>query len=88
MISLVGGSKGLLVNNTNLCKQTNRASVLLDGQNSKIADSTPKVGGQVPEGAQRTTNTTNGSTAGITLATPGVRPHRFAHNLSLTPHRA
>ena len=44
VISLAGGSKGLLVNNTNLCAQANKATVLLDGQNGKTADSTPKVG--------------------------------------------
>ena len=37
MIYLVGGSKGLLVNNTNLCKQTNKATVLLDAQNNRGA---------------------------------------------------
>ena len=49
VISLVGGSKGLLVNNTNLCKQTNKATVLLDGQNSKVADSTPKMAIKCPK---------------------------------------
>ncbi len=49
VISLVGGSKGLLVNNTNICKKTNRATVLLDGQNSKVADSTPKLAIKCPK---------------------------------------
>ena len=43
-ISLVGGNKGLLVNNTSLCKQANKATVLLDGHNNATADSTPTVG--------------------------------------------
>ena len=43
VISLAGGAKGLLVNNTNLCAQANVATVLLDGQNGKTADSTPTV---------------------------------------------
>ena len=38
-----GGKKGLLVNSTNLCKATNRASVLLDGQNGKAYDTEPVV---------------------------------------------
>jgi hypothetical protein len=43
VISLDGGGKGLLVNNTNLCTHRNNATVLLDGQNNKTADSNPKV---------------------------------------------
>ena len=53
VISLVGGSKGLLVNNANLCKQTNRASVLLDGHNNATADSTPKVAVKCPKPRKR-----------------------------------
>ena len=49
VIRLVGGSKGLLVNNTNLCKKTNRATVLLDAHNSATADSTPKVALKCPK---------------------------------------
>jgi hypothetical protein len=43
VISLQGAGKGLLVNNTNLCAQTNRATVFLDGQNGKASDSSPTV---------------------------------------------
>jgi hypothetical protein len=43
VIQLQGAGKGLLVNNTNLCTHKNNATVLLDGQNGKTADSTPKL---------------------------------------------
>ena len=36
-----GGKKGLLVNSTDLCKQTNRAVALFDGQNGKTFDAKP-----------------------------------------------
>jgi hypothetical protein len=36
-----GGEKGLLVNNTELCKAKPRADVKLDAQNGKFSDSTP-----------------------------------------------
>jgi hypothetical protein len=38
-----GGKKGLLVNNTNLCKAKPRATVLFDGQNGKLHDTHPLV---------------------------------------------
>jgi hypothetical protein len=44
VLSMKGGKKGLLVNSRNLCRTTNRATVLLDGQNGKTADSSPVVG--------------------------------------------
>jgi hypothetical protein len=43
VLEMQGGKKGLLVNNRNLCKSTNRANVLFDGQNGKTADSRPVV---------------------------------------------
>ena len=49
VIRLVGGSKGLLVNNTNLCKKVNRATVALDAHNNATADSTPKVALKCPK---------------------------------------
>ncbi len=49
IIRLVGGHKGLLVNNTNLCKQPNRAAVFLNGHNNKIADSTPNIAVKCPK---------------------------------------
>ncbi len=49
IIRLVGGHKGLLVNNTNLCKQPNRAAVFLNGQNNKIADSNPHIALKCPK---------------------------------------
>jgi hypothetical protein len=43
VLEMKGGKKGLLVNNRNLCKSTNRATVLFDGHNGKTADSQPLV---------------------------------------------
>ncbi len=40
-LTMQGGKKGLLENSRNLCATTNRASVQLDAQNGKTADSTP-----------------------------------------------
>ncbi len=48
VISLVGGHKGLLVNNTNLCTHKDIAGVQLTGQNNKTADSNPKVAVKCP----------------------------------------
>jgi hypothetical protein len=48
-ISLLGGRKGLLVNNTNLCAKKNNATVQLDGKNNKTADSNPKVAVKCPK---------------------------------------
>jgi hypothetical protein len=42
-LTMQGGKKGLLVNNTNLCKTKPRASVLFDGQNGKVHDTHPLV---------------------------------------------
>jgi hypothetical protein len=39
-LNLYGGKRGLLVNNRNLCKSKNEATVLMDAQNGKLADST------------------------------------------------
>jgi hypothetical protein len=41
MLTMQGGKKGLLVNNTNLCKAKPRATVLFDGQNGKVHDTQP-----------------------------------------------
>ena len=43
VVSLVGGSKGLLVNNSDLCAQRDIASIRLNAQNNKVADSAPAV---------------------------------------------
>jgi hypothetical protein len=43
VLTMQGGKKGLLVNNTELCKAKPRASVKFDGQNGKVADSQPLV---------------------------------------------
>ncbi len=43
VLEMEGGQKGLLVNSRNLCNSTNKASVQMDGQNGKTADSTPVV---------------------------------------------
>jgi hypothetical protein len=43
VLTMQGGRKGLLVNNTELCRAKPRAAVKFDGQNGKVADSTPLV---------------------------------------------
>ena len=43
VLTMQGGKKGLLANNTDLCKATPRASVAFDGQNGEVSDSTPLV---------------------------------------------
>ena len=40
-LEMKGGKKGLLINSTNLCKQTNRATALFDAQNGKTYDAKP-----------------------------------------------
>jgi hypothetical protein len=42
-LEMQGGKKGLLVNSTNICKSTNKATVLFDGQNGKSLDVEPVV---------------------------------------------
>jgi hypothetical protein len=42
-LTMQGGKKGLLVNNTDLCKTKPRASVLFDGHNGKVHDTQPLV---------------------------------------------
>ena len=48
-----GGKKGLLVNSRNLCAATNRAKVLIDGQNGKAADQSPVLGNSCGKKAKR-----------------------------------
>ena len=43
VLTMQGGGKGLLVNNTNLCKAKPRANVEFDGQNGKVHDTEPLV---------------------------------------------
>jgi hypothetical protein len=43
VLRMQGGKKGLLANNTNLCRAKPRASVRFSGQNGKDANSTPPV---------------------------------------------
>ena len=43
-LTMQGGKKGLLVNSTNLCKSTNKATVDLTAQNGKTYDTEPVVG--------------------------------------------
>lgn len=43
VLTMQGSGKGLLVNNTNLCKAKPRASVVFDGQNGKTAEANPLV---------------------------------------------
>jgi hypothetical protein len=53
VLALKGGAKGLLVNNTELCKVTPRASVRFVGQNGKRSDSTPVVATSCENGGAR-----------------------------------
>ena len=41
VLSMQGGTKGLLENSTNLCAATNRATAKFDGQNGKLNDINP-----------------------------------------------
>ncbi len=43
VLEMQGGKKGLLENSVNLCKTTNRATALFDGQNGKVHDFNPVV---------------------------------------------
>jgi hypothetical protein len=43
VLEMQGGKKGLLENSLNLCKSTNRATALFDGQNGKVFDFKPVV---------------------------------------------
>ena len=50
VLTMQGGKKGLLVNNTELCKTTPRADIALDAQNGKTVDSSPVVGDDCGKG--------------------------------------
>jgi hypothetical protein len=50
IVTLQGGKKGLFVNSTNICKGTHRATLKLDAQNGKVADSRPKLVAQCKKG--------------------------------------
>ena len=52
VLRMQGGKKGLLVNSTNICARTNRATVKMEGQNGKLANSRPPLGGPVQEGQE------------------------------------
>jgi hypothetical protein len=43
VLTMQGGGKGLLVNNTQLCKAKPKANVVFDGQNGKTAETNPLV---------------------------------------------
>jgi hypothetical protein len=43
ILKMRGGKKGLLENSRNLCNSTNRATVEMDAQNGRAADSTPEL---------------------------------------------
>jgi hypothetical protein len=57
VLKMQGGRKGLIVNSRNLCAATNKATVLMDGQNGKVYDSSPvvkaKCGGKGRKGAKK-----------------------------------
>jgi hypothetical protein len=46
VLRMQGGKKGLLVNSTDICLKTNRATVKMEGQNGKLASSSPPLTGQ------------------------------------------
>jgi hypothetical protein len=46
VITAQGAKKGLFQNSTNICKGTHRATILLDAQSGKVADSQPPVKAQ------------------------------------------
>jgi hypothetical protein len=48
-----GGKKGLLVNNTELCKTTPRANLAFDGHNGRISDTTPVMRAQCGKKAKK-----------------------------------
>jgi hypothetical protein len=50
VVSMQGGKKGLFQNSTNICKGTHSATLKLNGQNGKTADSKPKIVAQCPKG--------------------------------------
>jgi hypothetical protein len=43
IVTAQGGKKGLFQNSTNICKGTHRATLKLEAQNGKVADSQPKL---------------------------------------------
>lgn len=43
VLKMRGGKKGLIVNSKNLCAKTQRATVLMDGQNGKVNDFRPRI---------------------------------------------
>lgn len=62
VIDMQGGHKGLLVNSRNICAQTDRVTVELDGQNGKTADQEPPLKRSC--GRKRATRGSAGSRAG------------------------
>jgi hypothetical protein len=50
IVTLQGAKKGLFQNSTNICKGTFRATLKLDGQNGKVADTNPLVKADCPKG--------------------------------------
>ncbi|HWA53830.1 MAG TPA: hypothetical protein VG816_06620, partial [Solirubrobacterales bacterium] len=56
-LQMQGGKKGLIVNSRNLCASTNKATVLMDGQNGKVYDTQPvvkaKCGGSAKKGGKK-----------------------------------
>jgi hypothetical protein len=50
VVTMQGGKKGLFQNSTNICQGTHRATLKLNGQNGKTADSKPKIVAQCSKG--------------------------------------
>ncbi len=53
IVSLQGGKKGLFENSTNICKGTHRATLKLNAQSGKFAESTPQLKADCPKPAKK-----------------------------------
>jgi hypothetical protein len=57
VLKMQGGKKGLLVNSTNICRRTNKATVKMEGQNGKVSNfSSPlkaQCGGKKPNNSKK-----------------------------------
>jgi hypothetical protein len=53
IVTAQGAKKGLFQNSTNICKGTHRATLKLNGQNGKVADSRPKLLAQCNKGGKK-----------------------------------
>ena len=61
VLRMQGGKKGLLVNSTNICRRTNRATVKMEGQNGKPANSSPALRAQCKSSRKKSKGNKHGS---------------------------